>query len=78
MAELLEKAAVLRVIFDSVGKPATEIYQLVRELPTVTDNAADRVARLCCELCGVCPEGKKDPWGCEFLSQFEDGEDDDA
>lgn len=34
MAELIEKAAVLRIIFDSVGKPATEIYQKVRELPT--------------------------------------------
>ena len=33
MAELIEKAAVLRVIFDNVGKPATEIYQNVRELP---------------------------------------------
>ena len=33
--ELYKKTDVLRVIFDSVGKPATEIYQLVRELPTV-------------------------------------------
>lgn len=33
MAELIEKAAVLRIIFDSVGKPTTEIYQKVRELP---------------------------------------------
>ena len=41
MAELLEKAAVLRVIFDSVGKPATEIYQKVREMPTV-DAAAEK------------------------------------
>lgn len=35
MAELIEKAAVLRIIFDNVGKPATEIYQKVRELPAV-------------------------------------------
>ena len=33
MAELIEKAAVLKIIFDSIGKPATEIYQKVRELP---------------------------------------------
>ena len=29
----VSKAAVLKIIFDSVGKPATEIYQKVRELP---------------------------------------------
>ena len=33
MPELIEKAAVLKIIFDSVGRPATEIYQKVRELP---------------------------------------------
>ena len=33
MSGYVEKAAVLRVIFDSVGKPATEIYQKVREVP---------------------------------------------
>lgn len=33
VGELVSKAAVLRIIFDSVGKPATEIYQKVRELP---------------------------------------------
>ena len=31
----VSKAAVLRLIFDSVGRPATEIYQKVRELPGV-------------------------------------------
>ena len=31
----VSKAAVLRIIFDSVGRPATEIYQKVRELPGV-------------------------------------------
>ena len=36
MAELIERAAALRVIFDSVGKPATEIYQKVRQIPPVT------------------------------------------
>ena len=29
----VSKAAVLKSIFDNVGKPATEIYQKVRELP---------------------------------------------
>jgi hypothetical protein len=33
MSGYVEKAAVLRIIFDSVGKPATEIYQKVREVP---------------------------------------------
>lgn len=33
MSGYVEKAAVLRIIFDSVGKPATEIYQRVREVP---------------------------------------------
>lgn len=33
MPELISKAAVLKIIFDSIGKPATEIYQKVRELP---------------------------------------------
>lgn len=33
MDEQVSKAAVLRIIFDSTGKPATEIYQKVRELP---------------------------------------------
>lgn len=36
MNELIPKAAALRIIFDNVGKPATEIYQLVREIPPVT------------------------------------------
>lgn len=36
MNELMPKAAALRIIFDNVGKPATEIYQLVREIPPVT------------------------------------------
>lgn len=36
MNELIPKAAALRVIFDSVGKPTTEIYQLVRQIPPVT------------------------------------------
>ena len=40
MAELIEKAAALRVIFDSVGKPATEIYQAIWELPAA--EAAER------------------------------------
>ncbi len=35
MPELIPKAAVLKIIFDSIGKPATEIYQKVRELPGV-------------------------------------------
>jgi len=30
---LIEKEKALRIIFDSVGQPATEIYQKVRELP---------------------------------------------
>lgn len=29
----VSKAAVLKIIFDSVGQPATKIYQMVRELP---------------------------------------------
>ena len=29
----VSKAEVLKIIFDSIGKPATEIYQKVRELP---------------------------------------------
>lgn len=33
MPELISKAAVLKIIFDSVGQPATAIYQKVRELP---------------------------------------------
>ncbi len=33
MSDLIERSAALRVIFDSVGRPATEIYQKVRELP---------------------------------------------
>ena len=33
MSDLIERSAALRVIFDSVGRPATEIYQEVRELP---------------------------------------------
>lgn len=36
MADLIERSAALRVIFDAVGKPATEIYQLVRKIPPVT------------------------------------------
>lgn len=40
MSGYVEKAAVLRIIFDSVGKPATEIYQKVRELPE--EEAAER------------------------------------
>lgn len=45
MEELIEKAVVLRIIFDSVGKPATEIYQKVRELPAV--DAAEELPRGC-------------------------------
>lgn len=33
MEDLIYKKDALRIIFDSVGKPATEIYQKVRELP---------------------------------------------
>lgn len=33
MTELISKAAALKIIFDSVGKTATEIYQKVWELP---------------------------------------------
>lgn len=29
----VDKSAVLKIIFDSVGKPATEIYHRVRDLP---------------------------------------------
>ena len=36
MNDLIPKATALRIIFDSVGKPTTEIYQLVREIPPVT------------------------------------------
>ena len=54
MAELISKAAVLRIIFDSVGKPATEIYQKVRELPPAE---AVEVVR-----CSECRKGKWDPW----------------
>lgn len=35
MNELIPKAEALRTIFDNVGKPATEIYQKVRELQPV-------------------------------------------
>lgn len=35
MPEMISKAAVLKIIFDSVGEPATAIYQKVRELPGV-------------------------------------------
>ena len=37
MSDLIERSAVLRVIFDSVGRPATEIYQKVRELPAAEE-----------------------------------------
>lgn len=33
MPELISKAAVLKIIFDSMGQPATAIYQKVREMP---------------------------------------------
>ncbi len=36
MNDLIDRSDALRIIFDSVGKPATEIYQLVREIPPVT------------------------------------------
>lgn len=36
MSDLIDRSAALRIIFDSVGKPATEIYQKVREIPPVT------------------------------------------
>ena len=70
MSGYVEKAAVLRIIFDSVGKPATEIYQRVRELPEA--DLDTKYANLCCELCRVCPEGKRNPYNCEFLTQFEE------
>ena len=46
MAELISKAAVLRLVFDSIGKPATAIYQKVRELPP-----ADAVEVVRCREC---------------------------
>ena len=33
MDEYIKKNTALKTIFDSVGKPATEIYQAVRDLP---------------------------------------------
>lgn len=33
MSDLIDRSAALRIIFDSVGQPATEIYLKVRELP---------------------------------------------
>lgn len=54
MAEMVSKAAVLRIIFESVGKPATAIYQKVRELPPAE---AVEVVR-----CSECRKGKWDPW----------------
>ncbi len=54
MDEQVSKAAVLRIIFDSVGRPTTEIYQKVRELP---GGEAVEVVR-----CGECRKGKWDPW----------------
>jgi len=54
MPEMVEKAAVLRIIFDSVGKPATEIYQKVRELPGVEKRTGEWIAhggKLYCSVC---------------------------
>lgn len=53
MADLIERSAALRIIFDSIGKPATEIYQKVRELPGV--EAVEVVH------CWECQKGKWDP-----------------
>lgn len=53
MAELIPKAAVLRIIFDSVGQPATEIYQKVRELQPA--EAVEVVH------CWECRKGRHDP-----------------
>lgn len=46
MEDLIYKKDALRVIFDSVGKPATEIYQKVRELP-----GAEAVTVVHCREC---------------------------
>lgn len=45
MPELIPKAAALRIIFDSIGKPATEIYQKVRELQPVEAGWIEASAR---------------------------------
>ena len=68
MSGYVEKAAVLRIIFDSVGKPATEIYQKVRELPE-----ADVV--LCsdcrCFQCNIRQDGKGNLVVPEGVPKFE-------
>lgn len=68
MSGYVEKAAVLRVIFDSVGKPATEIYQKVREVPE-----ADAVEVVRCSECRCrdpedkkCDSGALERAGCVF------------
>lgn len=54
MSDLIDRSAALRIIFDSVGRPATEIYQKVRELSPAEAVTAVR--------CSECRKGKWDPW----------------
>ena len=52
MSDLIERSAALRVIFDSVGRPATEIYQKVRGqyLPYESDTAiVEEFVNACCK-----------------------------
>ena len=50
----VSKAAVLKIIFDSVGQPATKIYQMVRELPPAETVSAHWYIDDGCAYCSNC------------------------